>query len=143
MELELERQDRLNRQRQDSLARLQTTDTLAKKQPEAQQAVKQPTKQQPVKQPENISATGNPDEAFRKHFRSNSHIYLIVGSFQSVENANQFQQRLTTEGYQAEVMPVVNGFYRVSIGRFPNAAAAISVFDKFAAAYPDIDIWAL
>lgn len=99
--------------------------------------------QQPVKQPENISEASNVNEAFEKQFSRSSQIYLIVGSFQQRNNAEQFKTKLAGEGYESEIIPGENGFHRVTIGRFPNAPAAITVFDRFTKEYPSIDIWAL
>ena len=50
---------------------------------------------------------------------------------------------MTTEGYQSEILDGINGFKRVTIGKFPTADAAMVVYKKFIEAHPSDDIWAL
>jgi len=44
--------------------------------------------------------------------------FLIVASFQNIDNANRLQQELTKGGYNSEVFYASNGFHRVSYKAF-------------------------
>ena len=50
--------------------------------------------------------------------------FLISASFKSQANANRMQSKLQKEGYDSQIIPAPNNFYRVSYKEFSNRAEA-------------------
>lgn len=44
--------------------------------------------------------------------------FLILGSFQNINNANRLQKKLTKKGYNSEIFDAPNSFHRVSYKAF-------------------------
>lgn len=62
--------------------------------------------------------------------------YLITGSFQFKENADQQADILISEGYIPEIIPAPNGFFRVSAARCNDLNAAVSMKESLSKKYP-------
>ncbi len=52
--------------------------------------------------------------------------HIIVGSFKDLGNAQQLQQKMVGEGFEAEVITGENSFYRVSANHYPLKKDAVS-----------------
>ena len=50
--------------------------------------------------------------------------FLVLASFQELENAQRLQEKLTNQGYVAEVHNAANGFHRVSYKAFSDRKLA-------------------
>lgn len=68
--------------------------------------------------------------------------YLIVGSFEKIENAQKLSEKFTQKGYKVEIIQGVN-MYRVSINQFSDKNLAIAEFNKFHSQNPDESVWLL
>ena len=62
--------------------------------------------------------------------------FLITGSFKSKENAISQANKLKEEGFDAEVVPAPNGFYRVSAMLCNDLATATNKKDSIAKKFP-------
>ena len=68
--------------------------------------------------------------------------YLIVGSFEKIENAQKLSEKFTQKGYKVEIIQGVN-MYRVSINQFSDKNLAIAEFNKFHSQNPNESVWLL
>ena len=50
--------------------------------------------------------------------------YVIIGSFQNIENARQYRTDLTTEGFMPVILENENGLFRISVGGYDDENAA-------------------
>ena len=62
--------------------------------------------------------------------------YLIVGSFKSRVNAGQQVKIMREEGFNAEILPASNGFYRVSAMKCNDLATALSGKNNIVKKFP-------
>ena len=70
--------------------------------------------------------------------------YVIIGSFQVVENARNFRRDLTSEGFQPVILESENGFFRVSVGSFNDENAARNRIRQIRNNYDQYsDVWLL
>lgn len=83
------------------------------------------------------------EETFQTHLQNKKFIYLIVGSFKAKDNAIKLQKSLKSSSYESEILNTDTGFYRVTLGKFPNADAATKILNEYADAHPQSEIWAL
>ncbi len=74
-----------------------------------------------------LNQTGEGQNAFPQ---ADNPYHIIVGSFASAENAENFRQKLHREGYQSIIVQRPNGYRAVSILRFQNIHEA---FNRLAA----------
>ena len=70
--------------------------------------------------------------------------YVIIGSFQNIENARQYRTDLTTEGFMPVILENENGLFRISVGGYDDENAARLKIAGIRAAYEDYkDVWLL
>jgi cell division protein FtsN len=70
--------------------------------------------------------------------------FIIVGSFSSLENAKNFRQTLTGEGFNPVIVQSETGFYRVTVDSFTSEAAARNRLLQIRQNYPKYaDTWLL
>ncbi len=105
--------------------------------------VTQPVEKTVTGTPAKISNSEDANKTFETHFRKNSVIYLVVGSFKNRRNADNYAAQLREDGFNSQVLSAENGFYRVTIGEFPNTSRAMRTYTKFTDKYPKKVIWAL
>jgi nucleoid DNA-binding protein len=70
-------------------------------------------------------------------------VYIIAGSFKVKSYANRLRNKLNKKGFRAEVLPVNNGLYRVSIGSFDDVKSAAEDFNRIRSIDQNIDVWLL
>jgi cell division protein FtsN len=63
--------------------------------------------------------------------RSNDRYFMIVGSFQNQNLANNYAEKIRQMGYQSQVIQGSNGFYRVSAKSYNNFRQGVSEIDDF------------
>lgn len=88
---------------------------------------------------ENIPAESvetTPAGAVITDHRADAEFCVIIGSFKSEENAYTQVNKLKAEGFNPEVIPASNGFFRVSAMKYYDLNTAISVKDSLAEKYP-------
>ena len=70
--------------------------------------------------------------------------YVIIGSFQNIENARQYRTDLTKEGFIPVILENENGLFRISVGGYDDESAARLKIAGIRAAYEDYkDVWLL
>ncbi len=70
--------------------------------------------------------------------------YVIVGSFQSVANAKNFQSQLIERGFIPNVLESEIGFYRVSIAAYNDEIAVRQRISQIRESYSEFhDVWLL
>jgi cell division protein FtsN len=70
--------------------------------------------------------------------------YVIVGSFQVVDNARNFRADLTNEGFRPVILESEHGFFRVSVGSFNEERAARNRIAQIRNNYEKYsDVWLL
>ncbi len=70
--------------------------------------------------------------------------YVIVGSFQSVNNAKNFQSQLIERGFIPNVLESEIGFYRVSIAAYNDEIAVRERISNIRESYSEFhDVWLL
>jgi cell division septation protein DedD len=52
--------------------------------------------------------------------------HIIIGSFRDFGNAQHLKQKMEVEGYDAEILPGENSFFRVSASHFPRKSDAMA-----------------
>jgi cell division protein FtsN len=57
--------------------------------------------------------------------------YMIVGSFQNVNLANSYAEKIQKMGYQTQILESANGFYRVSAKSFSDYKTGVSEIANF------------
>jgi hypothetical protein len=62
---------------------------------------------------------------------TNDKYFMIVGSFQNQNLANQYSEKIRQMGYQSQVIEAPNGFYRVSAKSYTNFNQGVSEIDDF------------
>lgn len=70
--------------------------------------------------------------------------YVIIGSFQSLDNARNFRSQLLNEGFVPVILESEIGFYRVSIASFNEEAPTRARIGQIRREYPIYsDVWLL
>ncbi len=70
--------------------------------------------------------------------------YIIVGSFQVLDNARRFSNDLTNEGFTPILLESEHGFFRVSVASFNDELDARSRLAQIRNQYPKYsDVWLL
>ena len=70
--------------------------------------------------------------------------YVIIGSFRSVENAQQYNIDLARKGFTPLILESENGLFRISVGGYNDESAARARIAGIRAAYEDhSDVWLL
>lgn len=70
--------------------------------------------------------------------------YVIIGSFQSLDNAFNFRSQLMNEGFVPVILESEIGFYRVSIAAFNEEQPTRARISQIRAQYPVYnDVWLL
>ncbi|WP_372755905.1 SPOR domain-containing protein [Labilibaculum sp.] len=67
--------------------------------------------------------------------------FLIIASFQNIENAKRFQKKLTNDGFTSEIFDGPNGFHRVSYKAFSDRALAFQELKLVRATEEHKDNW--
>lgn len=57
--------------------------------------------------------------------------YMIVGSFQNVNLANKYAEKIQQMGYQTQIIESASGFYRVSAKSFSDFRTGVSEIENF------------
>jgi hypothetical protein len=57
--------------------------------------------------------------------------YMIVGSFQNVNLANKYAEKIQQMGYQTQIIESASGFYRVSAKSYSNFKTGVSEIETF------------
>lgn len=71
-------------------------------------------------------------------------VTIIGGCFSNPQNAQNFLQKLLSEGYNAQIIPQKNsGLYRVIFGKYPSRAEALLQLQKIKNNYPNAWITSL
>jgi cell division protein FtsN len=63
--------------------------------------------------------------------RSSDRYFMIVGSFQNQNLANNYAEKIRQMGYQSQILEASNGFYRVSAKSYSNFKQGVSEIDDF------------
>lgn len=70
--------------------------------------------------------------------------YIIIGSFQVLDNARRFSNDLTNEGFSPILLESEHGFFRVSVASFNDELEARSRLAQIRSQYPKYnDVWLL
>jgi|SRR5690554_5535178 len=70
--------------------------------------------------------------------------YIIIGSFQVLDNARRFSNDLTNEGFSPILLESEHGFFRVSVASFNDELDARSRLAQIRSQYPKYnDVWLL
>ncbi|RUT73135.1 SPOR domain-containing protein [Ancylomarina longa] len=67
--------------------------------------------------------------------------FLIVASFQKQANAERMQEQLNKNGYNSEIHPAANGFYRVSYKSFSDRKLAFKELKNVRSTEEHHDTW--
>ena len=67
--------------------------------------------------------------------------FLILASFQNIENAERLQQKLIKEGYHSEIFKAANGFHRVSYKAFSDRTLAFQELKSARASEENKENW--
>jgi cell division protein FtsN len=70
-------------------------------------------------------------------------VYIIAGSYKVKEHATRQRNKLNKKGFTAEVLPVNNGYYRVSVASFDDIKSAANDFDRLKGIDESLDVWIL
>lgn len=70
-------------------------------------------------------------------------IYIIAGSYKVKNHALRQRNKLNKKGFKAEVLPVSNGLYRVSISSFSDIQSAVNDFERIRSLDENLDVWLL
>jgi len=70
-----------------------------------------------------------------------SKFYLIAGSFKALENAEQYLQFLSSEGYQPFLLEKHGSFHVVGVGIYETEGETFSARADFLEKYPDSGAW--
>ncbi|MBN2662631.1 MAG: SPOR domain-containing protein [Bacteroidales bacterium] len=74
---------------------------------------------------------------------SGRNFYIIVGSYQNVNNAKIREQYFKNQGYTAEVLPKFGVYNRVSVAKFNQENSAREELKKLRTKYNDNSFWLL
>ena len=70
--------------------------------------------------------------------------YVIIGSFRSVENAQQYNVDLVRKGFTPTILESENGLFRISVGGYNDESAARARIAGIRANYAEYgDVWLL
>jgi len=70
--------------------------------------------------------------------------YIIIGSFQVLDNARRFSNDLTNEGFSPILLESEHGYFRVSVASFNDELDARSRLAQIRSQYPKYnDVWLL
>jgi cell division protein FtsN len=74
-----------------------------------------------------------PEPEYKEPVRSSSSdkYFMIVGSFQNQNLANNYAEKIRQMGYQSQVIEASNGFYRVSAKSYNNFRQGVNEIDDF------------
>ena len=87
---------------------------------------------------------GNPVPATTDDLKAqNKNFYIIVGSYQKIENANKRADYFKKQGYTAEVLPKFGNYHRVSISSFNDEKASRSELKALRSKLGDQTFWLL
>lgn len=75
--------------------------------------------------------------------QSGNNFYIIVGSYQNVNNAQIRMQYFKNQGYTAEILPKFGTYNRVSIAKFNQENSAREELKRLRAKYNDNSFWLL
>ena len=95
---------------------------------------------QTFENPVNIKAE---DRIIKKNDFSENRYFLVVGSFRSFENAENYSESLFDQGYNSEVLPVENSFYRVSVYASSEKRLALDKKNQISSATNNLKLWLL
>jgi nucleoid DNA-binding protein/cell division protein FtsN len=70
-------------------------------------------------------------------------VYIIAGSYKVKSFASRQKKILNNKGFKAEVLPVNQGLYRVSVASFNDMARAAKDFDHIKSIDESLDFWIL
>jgi nucleoid DNA-binding protein len=70
-------------------------------------------------------------------------IYIIAGSYKNKSNANSQKNKLAKKGFDAEVLPINNGLYRVSVASFNDIKSAAGDFERIKSIDESLNLWIL
>ena len=76
------------------------------------------------------SQTNNPITIDKESIESISKVNTIAGSFQSKVNAKRVRNKLKRKGFKAEILPINQSYYRISVGSYNNIEEAINDIDR-------------
>ncbi|MDY0200947.1 MAG: SPOR domain-containing protein [Tenuifilaceae bacterium] len=68
--------------------------------------------------------------------------YIVAGSFEQIDNAQQLFESLSKEGYTPELLQS-NGYYRVAISKFSDKNRALRELARFRSQKPTESVWIL
>ncbi len=69
--------------------------------------------------------------------------YIIAGSYKNKNYANRQRNLLNKKGFQAEVLPLNNGLYRVSVASFTDIQSASDDFERIKSIDENLNVWIL
>ena len=69
--------------------------------------------------------------------------YVIAGSFENESNASRLQNALSKDGYDSKILDAANGFYRVTLSKFPDFWKARKAMNEFQEKHPGESYWIL
>ena len=70
-------------------------------------------------------------------------VHIIAGSFANINNAQNLQMSLSTDGFHSQVLPIVNGMYRVSVKSFANKDDANQNLEQLRSQTGNSALWVL
>lgn len=70
-------------------------------------------------------------------------VHIIAGSYKRKDYAQRHRNKLNRKGFKAEVLPVNNGLFRVSVGSYDNIEAATNDFDRIKSIDESVNVWIL
>jgi len=90
-------------------------------------------------QPQQIEATEKQPTVIEETVNESSKkFYLIGGSFKVFSNAEQFNQKLISEGYESEIIVRDNGFHCVSYKGFDNWNDIVNEWNRMKSTNPNV-----
>jgi nucleoid DNA-binding protein len=70
-------------------------------------------------------------------------VYIIAGSYKIKTFATRQKNQLNKKGFKAEVLPLNNGLYRVSIASFKDMASVANDFERIKSIDENLNVWIL
>ncbi|MBN1252905.1 MAG: SPOR domain-containing protein [Bacteroidales bacterium] len=89
------------------------------------------------------AATNNPLTIDKNSIESIKKVHIIAGSFKNKKFANRLKSKLIKKGFNVEILPISQDYYRVSIGAFENIDDAIKDFERIHMLDNNINVWIL
>jgi nucleoid DNA-binding protein len=78
-----------------------------------------------------------------ENFEAASKIYIIAGSYKVKEYANRQKSILSQKGFNAEVLPVNNGLYRVAVASFNDIKTTVADMERLKSIDETLNLWIL